>query len=67
MSQTSETSKHKDLIQLYEWCSNLGYRLYWYRLNRETVLLNTVADMLASHGRELMKSVDDPNLKEMFP
>lgn len=68
MSGKGRTKYHRELVTVFAMYHDWGYQLHWHHVNRETILLQSLADRLSAQAREYLLAVEaPPEFREAFP
>ena len=67
MSGKFRLKSHRDMRAVFRMYQQDGYRLNWTHVPREVLALNSLADRIATTGREYMTMPDTPSVKGVFP
>lgn len=68
MSGKGRTKYHRELVTVFSMYHDWGYQLHWHHVNRETILLQSLADRLSAQAREYVLAVEPPpEFREAYP
>jgi hypothetical protein len=67
MSGRQSARTHDDMVMLFQYYRQHGYRMQWRHVKRDVIKMNKIVDMLAVNAREYISDMEYPSVSKEFP